>query len=292
MLHAKTAGADSRWARVGSTNLNLTSWIGNWELDVAVEDEPFAKAMEAMYLDDLLHATEVVLTARRRVRLSQQPEPRRRRPLARMSPGRAAAGALGVGSAVGAAITNHRVLGPADAPVMATAGLLLLVLSAVAMKWPRVVAIPLSVVLGWVALSLFSRAATLHVEGKGLRWPWRGGGPPEPPTRATTDVRGCASTDADGQCERSEPSAEVNIMDDSTAPPLKVARLKRLGVYATVVFAAFVLGFVPMWLVARTRANERDVVQQALRLTQLENGLAAAAIQARRGDYEPAREAA
>ena len=71
-----------------------------------------------------------------------------------------------------------------------------------------------------------------------------------------------------------------------------MARLKRLGVYATVVFAAFVLGFVPMWLVARTRANERDVVQQALRLTQLENELAAAAIQARRGDYEPAREAA
>ena len=186
MLHAKTAVADSRWARVGSTNLNLTSWIGNWELDVAVEDESFAKAMEAMYLDDLSHATEVVLTARRRVRLSQQREPRRRRPLTRTSGGRAAAGALGVGSAVGAAITNHRVLGPAEARVMATAGLLLLVLSAVAMKWPRVVAIPLSVVLGWVALSLFSRAATLHVEGKGLRWPWRGSGPPEPPTLATS----------------------------------------------------------------------------------------------------------
>jgi hypothetical protein len=59
-----------------------------------------------------------------------------------------------------------------------------------------------------------------------------------------------------------------------------------------VVFAAFVLGFVPMWLVARTRANERDVVQQALRLTQFENGLASATIQARRGDDEPAREAA
>ena len=28
----------------------------------------------------------------------------------------------------------------------------------------------------------------------------------------------------------------------------------------------------PMWLVARTRANERDAVQQALRLTQLEFG--------------------
>ncbi len=292
MLHAKTAVADSRWARVGSTNLNLTSWIGNWELDVAVEDEAFAKAMEAMYLDDLSHATEVVLTARRRVRLRQQPEPRRRRPLARASGGRAAAGALGVGSAVGAAITNHRVLGPAEARVMAIAGLLLLVMSGVAMKWPRVVAIPLSVVLGWVALSLFSRAATLHVDGQGLRWPWRGGGPPEPPTLSTSDVRACASTDDNGRRERSQPSAEVNPMEQATNPPLKVARLKRLGVYATVVFAAFLIGFIPMWMVAQMRANERDLVRQALRLTQLENELAAAAIQARRGDYEPAREAA
>jgi hypothetical protein len=175
---------------------------------------------------------------------------------------------------------------------MAIAGLLLLVMSGVAMKWPRVVAIPLSVVLGWVALSLFSRAATLHVEGKGLRWPWRGGGPPEPPTVSTSEVRARASTGDNGRRERSEASAEVNHMEQATNPPLKVARLKRLGVYATVVFAAFLLGFIPMWLVARTRANERDVVQQALRLTQLENGLAAAAIQARRGDYEPAREAA
>lgn len=78
-------------------------------------------------------------------------------------------------------------------------------------------------------------------------------------------------------------------MDDS-AP--QVARLKRLGVYATVAFVAFLLGFVPMWMMARTRAAEREDVQQALRLAQLENGLAAAAIQARRGDYEPAREAA
>ena len=43
MLHAKTAVADGRWARVGSTNLNLASWIGNYELDVVVEDEGFAR---------------------------------------------------------------------------------------------------------------------------------------------------------------------------------------------------------------------------------------------------------
>ena len=43
MLHAKTAVADCRWARVGSSNLNLASWIGNCELDIAVEDEAFAR---------------------------------------------------------------------------------------------------------------------------------------------------------------------------------------------------------------------------------------------------------
>src|SRR5205814_1110983 len=47
MLHAKTAVADARWSRVGSTNLNPASWLGNWELDVVVEDERFGRAMEA-----------------------------------------------------------------------------------------------------------------------------------------------------------------------------------------------------------------------------------------------------
>ncbi|WP_239688913.1 phospholipase D-like domain-containing protein, partial [Aquitalea magnusonii] len=27
MIHAKTAVADGRWARIGSTNLNISSWI-------------------------------------------------------------------------------------------------------------------------------------------------------------------------------------------------------------------------------------------------------------------------
>ena len=50
MVHAKTAVADGRWARVGSSNLNIQSWLGNWELDVAVEDEAFARQMEEMFL--------------------------------------------------------------------------------------------------------------------------------------------------------------------------------------------------------------------------------------------------
>ena len=77
MLHAKTAVADGRWARVGSTNLNIASWMGNRELDVIVEDERFAGQMADMYREDLGHATEVVLDARNRVRAPGAP-PRRR----------------------------------------------------------------------------------------------------------------------------------------------------------------------------------------------------------------------
>jgi phosphatidylserine/phosphatidylglycerophosphate/cardiolipin synthase-like enzyme len=37
MIHAKTAVGDGRLVRVGSTNLNLSSWVGNWELDVVID---------------------------------------------------------------------------------------------------------------------------------------------------------------------------------------------------------------------------------------------------------------
>lgn len=162
MLHAKTAVADGRWARVGSTNLNLQSWIGNWELDVAVENEGFAAQMERMYLDDLGRATEITLTERARV-VKAAAAPRRavRRP---GSAGRAAAGAVSIGSAMGAAMTGRRVLGPAEARIMGAAGIALLVLGLLALVWPRVIAVPLGVIAIWLAASLLLRARTLHRE--------------------------------------------------------------------------------------------------------------------------------
>src|SRR3954469_10778010 len=66
MLHAKTAVADGRWARVGSSNLNVASWIGNYELDAVIEHEKTAAAMEQLYLNDLDNAREIVLQPRRR----------------------------------------------------------------------------------------------------------------------------------------------------------------------------------------------------------------------------------
>lgn len=157
MLHAKTAVADGRWARIGSTNLNLASWAGNWELDIAVEDAAFAEQMEQMFERDLGHATEIVLDQKR----VHAAAPRTGTPR-RGSPGRIAAGAAGLGSTVGAAITNHRTLGPAEAKVMAIGGLLLMALSLLAVVYPLVIMLPLAALGAWVATTLLIRAIRLR----------------------------------------------------------------------------------------------------------------------------------
>jgi cardiolipin synthase len=172
MLHAKTAVTDGRWARVGSTNLNLASWIGNWELDVAVENEEFASKMEEMYLADLTRATEIVLSPKRRVRSITAPPSRGRRRRGSGSTGRVAAGAIRIGNTVGAAITSRRLLGPAEARVMISVSLLLLGLAVIALFWPRVVAVPLAVISIWVAISLLIQGYELWSAGKReARWP-------------------------------------------------------------------------------------------------------------------------
>lgn len=159
MLHAKTAVADGRWARIGSSNLNLASWIGNWELDVAIEDPGFAHQMEDMFLDDLENATEIVLDLGKVHRTAPRPRGPHRR---RGSPGRLAAGAVGIGSAVSAAITNHRALGPAEAKVMAAASALLLAVAAVAVFLPVLIVLPLAALAIWVAIALLIRAWQLR----------------------------------------------------------------------------------------------------------------------------------
>jgi cardiolipin synthase A/B len=167
MLHAKTAVADGRWARVGSTNLNPTSWLGNWELDVSIEDEEFAHEMEAMYERDLSHATEIVIGEHRRVCPVPPPtarDPVRARRWRRSSGagGRATAGAIGIGSVVGAALTARRRLGAAEARLLGGASILSAAVGIVALLWPRVVAVPIAILLIWIALSLFARAVQIH----------------------------------------------------------------------------------------------------------------------------------
>jgi cardiolipin synthase A/B len=159
MLHAKTAVADARWARVGSTNLNLASWIGNRELDVVVENDAFGGAMEDMFREDLAQSTEIVLHRWARVRPAEAARPPRVRGLRGGSTTRASASVLRVGNALGSILAARRLHGPAERWLMAEGGLALTVVAVLGFFWPRLLAWPLAAFGLWMGLALFARAA-------------------------------------------------------------------------------------------------------------------------------------
>jgi phosphatidylserine/phosphatidylglycerophosphate/cardiolipin synthase-like enzyme len=59
----------------GIPEKNIASWLGNCELDAVIEDEPFAREVEAMYLEDPMNATEAVLDGKRRSCAPGEPVP-------------------------------------------------------------------------------------------------------------------------------------------------------------------------------------------------------------------------
>jgi cardiolipin synthase len=170
MLHAKTAVADKLWARVGSTNLNLASWMTNYELDVAIEDPAFAETMTTQFERDLSNTTEIVLTRRNRVRPMSEVDgapghdsrvrPNVRRSLSG-SANRAAAGAVSVGSALGAALTNRRALGATEAGLLFFVSAIVISIGIVAAFWPRVLAWPLAFICAWLGIAWGAKAVAL-----------------------------------------------------------------------------------------------------------------------------------
>lgn len=162
MIHAKTAVADGRWARVGSSNLNVASLLGNWEIDVAIEDRNVADTLEEHFLLDLEQSTEIQLGHRQRVVLTR---PRRR---LRHPPDAAARRARGavryaahLGGAVSAAVGGHRPLDATEAGALAGVGLFLLLSAALTWFYPILFALPAAVFLLWTALSVLYKAAWL-----------------------------------------------------------------------------------------------------------------------------------
>ena len=166
MLHAKSAVADGLWARIGSTNLNFASWMHNWELDVAIEEPKLADEIADMYEEDLKRATEIVLTRRNRLSVAG-PRGRRKRVETPRKPragsaARAAAGAMSVGSALGAALTNRRLLGPAEAGLLINLAGIALIIAGVAILWPKVLAYPVAVIAAWLGVAMLWRAWKLR----------------------------------------------------------------------------------------------------------------------------------
>lgn len=185
MLHAKTAVIDGRWARVGSTNLNIASWLGNCELDAFVEDRAFAAEMEAQYVEDLSNATEVVLGPKRQLRVPRRPKDA---PRVRMTSGgggavTVAAGAARLGRALGAVFVPQRQLEAIEARLTLAVALVLGLVAALLVLAPRVLTLPLAVLVGWIALTLVLRAWRLERSTRSSPTPVRGGPtlPPPPP---------------------------------------------------------------------------------------------------------------
>src|SRR5215208_5395980 len=65
---------------------------------------------------------------------------------------------------------------------------------------------------------------------------------------------------------------------------------RRWLVYAAILALVFLLGFVPTCMVARRRGIERDTAQSALRISNMQNSLGNAIVDARAGNYEFARQ--
>ena len=78
---------------------------------------------------------------------------------------------------------------------------------------------------------------------------------------------------------------EPNLVKSTPAMP-------RFIIYAGGLLVIFLLGFVPMWLKARSATSNLVETEHQLILVKMQSNLASAVIDARRGDYEPARQAA
>ena len=142
MLHAKTFLVDQRWARIGSSNLNVSSLLGNYEIDVVAESEELATALAQQFLHDLASCQEIVL------------QPGRRFLRARLVGGPATAAPpvpeqrhhrSGYEMGAAAVVAVRRVAGGVRRTLGATAALAFLTIAGLSLAFPRFMSISLAV---------------------------------------------------------------------------------------------------------------------------------------------------
>ncbi len=180
MIHAKTMVVDGVWSRVGSSNMNSASLLGNWEIDVGVLDGTLATQMEGLFLADLASAVEIVLP-RGKTRVSaaraERPATESSSAQAPLEPGRtflerlerlkSGTGAavqwdvpalVRAGSTLGDAIAGHRTLGREDRMVLGTTAFLVLIVAGISAFFPWVVGYFVALVAGWFGIVLGVRS--------------------------------------------------------------------------------------------------------------------------------------
>ena len=146
MIHAKTLVADARWARVGSSNLNVSSLLTNYELDVVAECDELARALGEQFLRDLAVSREIVLL----------PRPRRLPSRVVGAPGPAGAKHKRSGYELGAVavVALRRVAGGLRRAIAWTAAAAAAGLGALLLAFPRVMSLVLAAGAFWLALAL------------------------------------------------------------------------------------------------------------------------------------------
>jgi len=178
MMHAKTAVVDRRWCRIGSSNMNLSSLMGNWEIDAVVADEGLASQLEGLFLADLASSVEITLPGTPRPlrylptkgehpapRESLDPEgtlpERLEEQLRTLGTGASRlriAPFLRAGAALGDALAGDRTLGREDRTVLGTSAALILIVAVLSALFPTVVGWIVAVAAGWFGLVTGIRA--------------------------------------------------------------------------------------------------------------------------------------
>ena len=59
MIHAKTCTVDGDWSTIGTANLDRLSSVGNYEINVEIYDDHFARQMEDLFATDKTNAIEI-----------------------------------------------------------------------------------------------------------------------------------------------------------------------------------------------------------------------------------------
>ncbi len=76
---------------------------------------------------------------------------------------------------------------------------------------------------------------------------------------------------------------------DSTTVAKPQSNLTRWSIYALILLVVFLLGLIPMWLQKREVSRELDATQKQLRKSEIKGLLTTSIVEAKRGEYEPAR---
>jgi cardiolipin synthase A/B len=164
MMHAKTAVFDGRYSRVGSTNLNIASWFGNYELDVLVEDDEFGAQMAEMFLRDIANSVEIVLEDTFRKEGVRRFRNRRRR-ASGGSMRKVTARALNAATSISSAIAKKSKLGAAEARLLSIVGAIMTLAAVLLIVFPRAASIPIIVILLMIAVPTLIKAAQSYRKG-------------------------------------------------------------------------------------------------------------------------------